>query len=77
MLIETLADVDDEIAEMFLDGGHSQRGSDQSCHPSSTIALKFTPVFMGSALANKSVQPMLDGVMRFPSQPLRGREHGS
>ncbi|MCK6547316.1 elongation factor G [Myxococcota bacterium] len=35
-----------------------------------TIALKLTPVFIGSAYKNKGVQPMLDGVIDFLPCPL-------
>lgn len=34
-----------------------------------TIALKFSPVFLGSALANKSVQSVLDGVCLYLPTP--------
>ncbi|KAL4929971.1 elongation factor G [Aspergillus undulatus] len=69
MLIETLADVDDEIAEIFL---MEETPSEQQLKDAirrATIGLKFTPVFMGSALANKSVQPMLDGVIDYLPNP--------
>jgi len=69
MLIETLADVDDEIAEIFLDEAEPTEDQLRAAIRRATIGLKFTPVFMGSALANKSVQPMLDGVVDFLPNP--------
>ncbi|OJJ71258.1 hypothetical protein ASPBRDRAFT_207856 [Aspergillus brasiliensis CBS 101740] len=69
MLIETLADVDDEIAEIFLNEETPTVDQLRQAIRRSTINLKFTPVFMGSALANKSVQPMLDGVIDYLPNP--------
>ena len=68
-LIETLADVDDEIAEIFLDEGTPTAEQIKAAVRRATISLKFTPVFMGSALADKSVQPMLDGVCDYLPNP--------
>lgn len=69
MLIETLADVDDEIAELFLEEKEPTQEQIKAAIRRSTIALKFTPVFMGSALADKSIQPMLDGVCDYLPNP--------
>ncbi|KAI3058890.1 hypothetical protein CBS147352_900 [Aspergillus niger] len=69
MLIETLADVDDEIAEIFLMEEVPTEDQIRQAIRRATINLKFTPVFMGSALANKSVQPMLDGVIDYLPNP--------
>lgn len=68
-LIETLADVDDEIAEIFLDERTPSMEQIKAAIRRATISLKFTPVFMGSALADKSVQPMLDGVCDYLPNP--------
>lgn len=68
-LIEVLADVDDEIAELFLEEQEPSVDQIKAAIRRSTIALKFTPVFMGSALADKSVQPMLDGVCDYLPNP--------
>jgi elongation factor G len=68
-LIETLADVDDEIAEIFLDEGTPTPAQLKAAIRRSTIALKFTPVLMGSALADTSVQPMLDAVCDYLPNP--------
>lgn len=69
MLIETLADVDDEIAEIFLAEEQPSAEQIKAAIRRATIGLKFTPVFMGSALANKSVQNMLDGVCDYLPNP--------
>lgn len=68
-LIETLADVDDEMAEIFLDEREPTVEEMRAAIRRATISLKFTPVFMGSALADKFVQPMLDGVCDFLPNP--------
>jgi len=68
-LIETLADVDDDMAEIFLDEREPSIEEIRAAIRRATIALKFTPVFMGSALADKFVQPMLDGVCDFLPNP--------
>ncbi|MCJ1306472.1 Elongation factor G, mitochondrial [Agyrium rufum] len=69
MLIEMLADVDDEIAEIFLDERTPTPVQLKAAIRRATIGLKFTPVFVGSALADKSVQPMLDGVCDYLPNP--------
>lgn len=69
LLIETLADVDDEIAEIFLAEEQPTPKQIKAAIRRATVSLKFTPVFMGSALANKSVQPMLDGVIDYLPNP--------
>lgn len=68
-LIETLADVDEEIAELFLDEQQPTIPQIKAAIRRATINLKFTPVLMGSALADKSVQPMLDAVIDYLPNP--------
>lgn len=68
-LIETLADVDSEIADIFLEEGTPTEEQIRAAIRRATISLKFTPVFVGSALADKSVQPMLDGVCDYLPNP--------
>ena len=69
VLVETLADVDDEIAELFL--MEETPTSDQLMQAirRATVACRFTPVMMGSALANKGVQTCLDAVCDFLPNP--------
>ncbi|RYP76616.1 hypothetical protein DL771_001685 [Monosporascus sp. 5C6A] len=68
-LIEKLADVDDEIAEMFLDERTPSPEQIKAAIRRATIGLKFTPVLMGSALADKCIQPMLDAVCDYLPNP--------
>ncbi|KAK0735056.1 elongation factor G, mitochondrial [Lasiosphaeria miniovina] len=68
-LIEKLADVDDEMAEMFLDEKVPTNLQIKAAIRRATIARKFTPVLMGSALADKAVQPMLDAVCDYLPNP--------
>ncbi|KAI1291552.1 elongation factor G 1 [Xylaria venustula] len=69
VLIEKLADVDDEIAEIFLEEQTPTPEQIMNAIRRSTIALKFSPVMMGSALADKSIQPMLDAVCDYLPNP--------
>ncbi|EER28462.1 Elongation factor G 1, mitochondrial precursor, putative [Coccidioides posadasii C735 delta SOWgp] len=69
MLIETLADVDDDIAELFLEEKEPTVEQLKAAIRRATIARTFTPVFMGSALADKAVQPMLDGICDYLPNP--------
>ncbi|KAF2723809.1 translation elongation factor G [Polychaeton citri CBS 116435] len=69
LLIETLADVDEEIANAFLDERTPSPQEIKDAIRRSTIGLKFTPVVMGSALADQCVQPMLDAVCDYLPNP--------
>lgn len=69
LLIETLADVDDEIAECFIEETEPTVEQINGAIRRATIARKFTPVFMGSALANRGIQPVLDGVCDYLPDP--------
>lgn len=68
-LIERLADVDDEIAELFLMEEEPDTETMKAAIRRQTIACSFVPVFMGSAFKNKGVQPLLDGVVDYLPQP--------
>ncbi|KAI9826742.1 MAG: hypothetical protein M1819_007287 [Sarea resinae] len=69
VMIETLADVDEEIAEIFLDEREPSIEQIKAAVRRATISLKFTPVLMGSALADTAVQPMLDAVVDYLPNP--------
>lgn len=69
LLIETLADVDEEMADLFLEGEEPSVEQIKAAIRRATIGRRFTPVLMGSALANKGVQPVLDAVIDYLPQP--------
>ncbi len=68
-MIALLADVDDAIAEKYLDGGEIPGEEIIAALRTATIALKIVPVMCGSALRNKGVQPVLDAVVDFLPSP--------
>ena len=69
-LIERLADVDDEIAELFLMEEIPEVEDLKAAIRRQVIACSFVPVFMGSAFKNKGVQPLLDGVVSYLPEPI-------
>jgi elongation factor G len=69
-LVETLADHDDTIAELYLTDGDLDEAALKAGIRRATLASKLTPVLCGSAFKNKGVQPMLDAVVDFLPSPL-------
>ena len=77
-LLETLADVDDAIAERYLEGEDIPVADLKAAIRRATIADKINPVLTGSAFKNKGVQPMLDAVVDYLPSPLDvGAIHGT
>jgi elongation factor G len=64
-LIEQLAEVDEQMSDLFLEDAEITTGHMVSAIRRATIARKFTPVFLGSAVKNTAVQPLLDGVCAY------------
>jgi elongation factor G len=69
-LLETLAENDDEIMEMYLEGQEPTEAQIIAGIRRATIGGKLTPVVTGSAFKNKGVQPMLDAVVRYLPSPM-------
>ncbi len=69
VMIEALADADDEIGEYVINEEEPPVDKIKAAIRRQTIALKFVPVFMGSAFKNKGVQPLLDGVCDYLPNP--------
>lgn len=61
-----LAENDEKMEEYFLEENFEIPEDELNAEiRKQTIALKFCPIFMGSAFKNKGVQCLLDGVIKF------------
>jgi elongation factor G len=70
LLIERLADFDDEVMAQYLDGQEISVQALRSSIRRSTLALDVVPVLCGSAFKNKGVQPLLDAVVDYLPSPV-------
>ena len=68
-LIEILADADDQIMEAYLAEQPIEADMLLEAIRRATIGLKIVPVFCGSALKNKGIQPLLDAIVQFLPSP--------
>jgi elongation factor G len=69
-LIETIAENDEEMMELYLEGNEPDEEQLVAAIRRATIASSLTPVMCGSAFKNKGVQPMLDAIVDFLPSPL-------
>jgi elongation factor G len=69
-MLETLAEADDEIMELYLEGEEPSVDALNHAIRRATISNALTPVLCGSAFKNKGVQPMLDAVVSYLPSPL-------
>ena len=69
-LLEQLADVDDEIAEKFLEGEDIDVATLKAAIRKATLADLVNPVLTGTAFKNKGVQPLLDAIVDYLPSPL-------
>jgi len=68
-LIESLAEFDDVIADLFLEGLEITENALKDAIRRGTLAFKMIPVLCGSAFKNKGVQPLLDAVIDYLPAP--------
>ncbi len=69
-LIESLAEADDEIMEAYLSEAPLSPETILAGIRRATIGLHLVPVFCGSALKNKGIQPLLDGIIQLLPSPV-------
>ena len=68
--IETLAEADDEIMELYLEGKEPTEEQLVPAIRRATIAGTAIPIVCGTAFKNKGVQPLLDAVTAYLPSPL-------
>ena len=68
-LVETVAEVDDDIMEAYLAEKPIDNQALLNAIRRATIDLKLVPVLCGSALKNKGIQPLLDAIVHFLPAP--------
>ncbi|MDT8284060.1 MAG: elongation factor G [Thermovirgaceae bacterium] len=69
-MIEALADLDEEVMSLFLDGKSVPESTLKRAIRRSTIDLAMFPVLCGSAFKNKGVQALLDSVVDYLPSPV-------
>jgi elongation factor G len=69
-MIEALADVNDQIAEKYLEGSDISEDEIRAALRQETIAMNLVPVLCGSSFKNKGVQQLLDCVVRYLPSPV-------
>jgi elongation factor G len=69
-MIEAAAEMDDELTHKYLEGEELTADDIRRGLRLGTLQNRIVPVLTGSALKNKGIQPMLDGVIDYLPSPL-------
>ncbi|MEK7513730.1 MAG: elongation factor G [Patescibacteria group bacterium] len=69
-LIEQISEHDDVLLQQFLDGQEPDLKALKLALRKAVIAYKLVPIFCGSSLRNKGVQPLLDAVVDYLPSPV-------
>ncbi|MCL5009973.1 MAG: elongation factor G [Patescibacteria group bacterium] len=73
-LVEKIAETDDALLEKYLNGEKPSPAELKDALRRAVIAYKLVPIFAGSSLRNKGVQPLLDAVVDYLPSPLDLKE---
>ncbi|KAK8844710.1 elongation factor G, mitochondrial [Kwoniella newhampshirensis] len=68
-LIEQLSEADETLCDLFLDEAPISELDIAQALRRATTSLRFTPVFLGSAIKNTGVQSLLDGICAYLPDP--------
>ena len=74
-MIEAAVEMDETALENYLEGKMPSNDEIRAMIRKGTIAVKFFPMFCGSAFKNKGVQPLLDAVIDYPAVADRHARH--
>ncbi len=69
-LVERISETDDTLIEKFLGGEEPTVEELKAALRRATIAYKLVPIYCGTSLRNKGVQPLLDAVVDYLPSPL-------
>ncbi len=69
-MVESIAETDDDLTIKYLEGEEITVDELKSALRNAIIAGQITPVFCGTSLRNKGVQPLLDAVVEYLPSPL-------
>jgi elongation factor G len=69
-LIEKIADYNEEIMELFLDGKDVETDMLKKAARDATLKVMITPVFCGSSYKNKGVHLLLDAIVAYLPSPI-------
>ncbi|GAA4222501.1 elongation factor G [Streptosporangium album] len=69
-LIETVAENDDELMELFLEGVEPTEEQLVAAIRRATLSSAINPVLTGTAFKNKGVQPLLDAIVAYLPAPI-------
>ncbi len=69
-MIEAAVEMDETALENYLEGNMPSNEELRALIRKGTIAVKFFPMFCGSAFKNKGVQPLLDAVVEYLPSPI-------
>ncbi len=70
LLLEKLADNDDRVMEKYLSEEEIPVQELREAIRNATIQMALVPIFCGTALRNKGIQPLLDGLVDYLPSPL-------
>ncbi len=69
IMVEKISEQDDQLLEKYLEGKEIGVDELKIALRKATIAYKVVPIYCGSSLRNKGVQPLLDGVIDYLPSP--------